>query len=233
MKSNRGEFVISDSGKREDMESGSRRDTNEGKSRPDLVNPLVAKRVGMHYAKGCEKYGMRNFELGQKSSRYLESLERHILEFKIGCRVEDHLAGIVWNAQQLILNEELVERGIYTPAMCDTTDYTDRESFDKTVGDPAMEYNDMLRRKEEARVTTSDPVPESLYGGLEHWPQRLLPAPTPPWEKHIPDCSMCLFYGIPSSRFPCKGCTGISEDKDAIDYFDQDSQETTSGEAAG
>ena len=69
MKSNRGEFVISDSGKREDMESGSRRDTNEGKSRPDLVNPLVAKRVGMHYANGCKKYGMRNFELGQKSSR--------------------------------------------------------------------------------------------------------------------------------------------------------------------
>jgi hypothetical protein len=134
---------LNDSGKREEMNTGSVRDTNEGKPRPDLVNPLVERRVAMHYANGCIKYGERNYELGQRTSRYLESGRRHILDYMEGKRDEDHLAAIVWNFQQIIMNEEMVDRGIYGSEIDDRLDYTSREGWEGTIKARALAENRM------------------------------------------------------------------------------------------
>jgi hypothetical protein len=143
-------FVTKDSGVREDMESGSRRDTQVGKPRADLFNPLVSKRVGQLFANGAVKYGEHNFELGQQTSRYLASLQRHLDLYKEGMRDEDHLAAIIWNTHGIMMNEEFVKRGIYPEEMDDFTDYRDRAGFRDTVGKRALEFNDDLREKEEA-----------------------------------------------------------------------------------
>jgi len=139
---------VKDSGQREDMSTGSRRDSQVGKSRPDLMNPLVLRRLGMHFANGCDKYGEKNFELGQKTSRYRASLGRHLLDYDEGLVDEDHLSAIIWNAMGIMLNQELIERGIYDRELDDRSDYTDHEGFWTTVGDRAMKFNESLRRKD-------------------------------------------------------------------------------------
>ena len=151
---------VKDSGVREDMETGSRRDTQKGKSRPDLNNPLVIRRLGMHMANGCDKYGEHNYELGQKTSRYLASLERHLLDYKEGLDDEDHAAAIMWNIHGIIMNQEFVERGIYPAEMDDYCDYRTKQGFDCTVGARARGFNDNLRKAE-------DTISYVTYGTLE------------------------------------------------------------------
>jgi len=159
---------VKDSGEREDMNTGSRRDTQKGKSRPDLNNPLVIRRLGMHMANGCDKYGEHNYELGQKTSRYLASLERHLLDFKEGLEDEDHAAAIMWNIHGIIMNQEFVARGIYPPEMDDRTDYRDKEGFDRTVGKWARDFNDELRKAE-------DTISDVTYAEVAQWETHELP----------------------------------------------------------
>jgi hypothetical protein len=144
---------IKDSGKRESMTTGSKRDTQEGKPRPDLINPLVLRRLSMHFAGGCDKYGERNYELGQPTSRYKASEGRHKLDYDEGLRDEDHLAARIWNLMGIMMNEEFIKRGIYPPEMDDATDYRDKEGFDRTVGARALAFNEAMDH--------SDPQPHS------------------------------------------------------------------------
>lgn len=97
---------VKDSGKREDYDSGARRDTREGKGRYDLVPAEAMKRVAVHYENGAKKYGDNNWRLGIPSSRFMDSLLRHAYRYLGGERDEDHLAAIVFNAMAIIYNEE-------------------------------------------------------------------------------------------------------------------------------
>lgn len=159
---------VKDSGAREDMSTGSRRDTQVGKSRPDLMNPLVLRRLGMHFANGCDKYGEKNFELGQNTSRYRASLGRHMLDYDEGLKDEDHLAAIIWNAMGIMMNQEFVERGIYEPSIDDFSDYRHREGFYATVGQRALAHNKKQQKAEEETTITTD-------------------------EKAVPPCLNCTF----------------------------------------
>ncbi|HUS51203.1 MAG TPA: dATP/dGTP diphosphohydrolase domain-containing protein, partial [Candidatus Paceibacterota bacterium] len=68
---------VKDSGKRQDFDTGSRRDTRDGKGRYDLLPVRAIKRLAKHYENGAKKYGDRNWEKGQPLSRYLDSALRH------------------------------------------------------------------------------------------------------------------------------------------------------------
>jgi hypothetical protein len=223
--------TLKDSGKREDMETGSRRDTQENKSRPDLMNPLVSRRVGHHYANGCVKYGEKNFELGQKSSRYLASLERHLLDYKEGKKDEDHLAAIVWNANCLIMNQEFVERGIYDESIMDETNYQDKAGFDRTVGARARAHNDELRREElaeqmqEVRINgikvseMSKMAADNRHNHSLKWEERVTavaderddPIVTEEEEdfEEVPELPVC--FGKCEGENDCHGCTDTDE----------------------
>lgn len=98
---------VKDSGKREEFNTGARRDTQEGKPRFDLVPPLALLRVAQHYANGAVKYGDRNWEKGIPMSRTLASLMRHIEAWRRGEDDEDHLAAVVFNAMALMHFEEV------------------------------------------------------------------------------------------------------------------------------
>ena len=102
---------IKDSGKREEFATGSQRDTEEGKGRPDLLPILALVRLSRHFEEGCKKYGERNWESGQPLSRYWRSAQRHMWKYLGGAADEDHLAAVAWNIMCLMDTEERIKRG--------------------------------------------------------------------------------------------------------------------------
>lgn len=96
------EYVTKDSGERQNFNSGARRDISTGKTRPDLISVKAIRRWADLMARGAEKYGSRNWELGMPVSRFQESAERHLLNYKEGDREEDHLAAILFNIGAMI-----------------------------------------------------------------------------------------------------------------------------------
>ncbi len=90
-------YDTKDSGKREEMATGSVRDTREGKGRFDLISPFAMTRIAGVYERGATKYAARNWEKGQPFSRLLDSATRHLNSFAKGWVDEDHLAQAAWN----------------------------------------------------------------------------------------------------------------------------------------
>jgi hypothetical protein len=89
--------ALPDSGKREVMESGAVRDTQEGKGRFDLIEPEILFRLARLYELGAIKYDSRNWEKGIPVSRCLSSAFRHLVKYQAGWTDEDHLASVIWN----------------------------------------------------------------------------------------------------------------------------------------
>jgi hypothetical protein len=102
---------VKDSGKREEFDTGSRRDTRDGKGRFDLLSPFVLERDAKHLENGARKYGDRNWEKGQPLSRYMDSAIRHLNKFMMGHRDEDHLAAARWNIAALMHTEMMIQLG--------------------------------------------------------------------------------------------------------------------------
>ena len=99
-------FITKDSGKREAFETGSVRDTQEGKPRWDLVPWETFERVVGLYTRGAEKYGDDNWRKGQPMKRTLASLFRHLFQWIKGDKDEDHGAAVVWNMLSLMWHED-------------------------------------------------------------------------------------------------------------------------------
>lgn len=102
---------IKDSGKREDFSTGSRRDTNDGKVRPDLLPSICEFFEGAHFAMGAVKYGDNNWQLGQPIMRYYESLKRHTLYWGMGDISENHMNGVRWNSQAILFTLIMIDHG--------------------------------------------------------------------------------------------------------------------------
>jgi len=103
---------VQDSGQRQEFSTGSKRDSNKGKGRFDLIPPYALKRLAQHYENGANKYGDRNWEKGQPIARYLDSAIRHAYAYLNGGADEDHLAAVAWNALAAIETEHRIELGI-------------------------------------------------------------------------------------------------------------------------
>lgn len=113
-------YVTKDSGKRQEFDSGARRDTQDGKPRYDLIPPAPLKRLAELYERGLQKYGEGNWTKGMPVSRYLASAMRHLEDWRQGDDEEDHLAAVIWNVMAIMHFEE--------------TSWNDR--FDWTPNDP-------------------------------------------------------------------------------------------------
>ncbi len=90
-------FILRDSGKRMKYKTGAMRERPIGKGRFDLISPFAHMRVAKISEKGALKYSDRNWENGEPISRFIDSAERHIAQFKMGMEDEDHLAQAAWN----------------------------------------------------------------------------------------------------------------------------------------
>jgi len=108
--------ALADSGERREAKSGAVRDRAKGKGRYDLISPLGMKRLAVHHEHGSIKYDDRNWEKGMPLSWFLDSMERHIEDYK-RCRilgeeqVEDNMAAVAWNAHGFMHTEEMIRRG--------------------------------------------------------------------------------------------------------------------------
>lgn len=102
---------VKDSGERQEFDTGSKRDTQDGKGRPDLIPIESLRRLSKHYEHGAKKYGDRNWEKGQPLSRYYASAMRHMWDYMEGDYSEDHLAAAAWNIFSMIATQERIIAG--------------------------------------------------------------------------------------------------------------------------
>lgn len=116
-----GEFTISDSGQQASYSDGMRRDTTEGKPNFDLMLPegvsyeeTLLYRVAMHYTRGGQKYGDRNWEQSSTPDslqHHRSALWRHFVKFMTDVQDgEDHAAAIVWNVNAILLTQRNIAR---------------------------------------------------------------------------------------------------------------------------
>jgi hypothetical protein len=95
------DFVIKDSGKRVEFDSGMVRDVQDGKTDYALVfsGPML-KRWAEHLTKGAVKYDRDNWlkATGQvELDRFLQSAARHFFQWMAGETDEDHAAAVFFN----------------------------------------------------------------------------------------------------------------------------------------
>lgn len=111
--------TIKDSGKRQDFDTGSKRDTRDGKGRFDLLPSRAITRLARHFEGGAVKYGDRNWEKGQPLSRYWDSAVRHAFKYIEGHRDEDHLIAGAWNLMCLADTEQRIVEGLLPSSLND------------------------------------------------------------------------------------------------------------------
>lgn len=105
------DYITRDSDNRIDFETGSKRDTNEGKWRIDLIWVGFLIRLAALLARGAKKYGEWNWSKGQPISRSYESALRHLIMWKAGDREEDHLAAVAFNIMSIMFAVDKVREG--------------------------------------------------------------------------------------------------------------------------
>ena len=99
-------YLIKDSGDRRSFGTGAVRDVIPNKGRFDLLPWDVIRALAIHYQRGCEKYGPRNWEKGINVSSFLDSGIHHAAQVVVGMNDENHLIAGIWNlccAYQTIL----------------------------------------------------------------------------------------------------------------------------------
>ena len=129
------EFVVKDSGERQQFDSGMVRDTTEGKADFSLVydGPML-KRWAVHLTKGAEKYAPRNWMLARGLSEYLRfkaSAARHFFQWMIGDRDEDHASAVFFNINGAEYVKEQMDAGAHSSdapdtCMCETAEFERR-----------------------------------------------------------------------------------------------------------
>lgn len=105
MKANK--FETKDSGKRQEFDSGAKRDTQENKARYDLISPFALTRLAFLMSRGAVKYNEWNWSKGMPISRFYSSALRHLMQFALGDKTEDHLAAVLFNVMAIIHFEEI------------------------------------------------------------------------------------------------------------------------------
>ncbi len=100
------DYETKDSGKREEMPTGSVRDSRAGKGRFELISPFALTRIAGVYERGAAKYAARNWEKGQPFSRFLDSALRHLNCFAKGWTDEDHVSQAAWNLLAILHFQE-------------------------------------------------------------------------------------------------------------------------------
>lgn len=103
---------VKDSGARQEFETGSVRDTQDGKGDYSLLPFIALSRVTIHFQNGSKKYNPHNWRKGQPLSRYFSSGMRHAVKWFMGMKDEDHLAAAIWNFMCALETEDAIRRGV-------------------------------------------------------------------------------------------------------------------------
>lgn len=104
------EFGINGVGENIVTDKGTERQCDEGRGQPSLISPYLIDRLSKHLQLGTIKYERGNWAKGQYFSRIFDGIERHMVQYKLGKRTEDHLSAIVFGVMCMIHFEE-IDRG--------------------------------------------------------------------------------------------------------------------------
>ena len=115
--------VMHDSGSRQAFDTGSVRDTADGKPRIDLISPFALQRLGEWLRLGAIKYSEHNWAKGQPYSRVTASMCRHVVAWMAGEWDEDHLAAVMCNAMFLMHYQHQIEADALPAALDDMPTY--------------------------------------------------------------------------------------------------------------
>lgn len=115
-----------DSGARETSTRGGQREPSPDKPDLHLISPFAMYRLGHWLRLGAHKHGDRNWESGMPFSWCVASLKRHLEQYLMGDREEDHLSAIVCRGMFLLHYEELIARGLLPAELDDLPHYLDR-----------------------------------------------------------------------------------------------------------
>ncbi len=107
-----GAQALRDSGERREFSTGSVRDKATGKGSPHLLPWRAVGLAAKQMERGMQKYGARNWELGQPLSSYFDSGMRHLTKHWMGWTDEPHLDAFVWNALCYAETLERIQLGI-------------------------------------------------------------------------------------------------------------------------
>jgi len=121
-------------------ETGAKQEDKTGRELPALISPIFIRGIAQHMADNAARHGARNWEKGLKVEDRLNSLERHILDFKEGKDNEPHLVAAACNLMIMIHTKEMIRRGLlpeeldYTPDYQSYSEYHDDYPVKKVCG---------------------------------------------------------------------------------------------------
>lgn len=98
--------IVDDGQTRDIYEGGAKREPARGKGRYDLIPIFATRRIAQRLELGTEKYSVRNWEKGISYSRCIDAAKRHIDQYIMGMRDEDHLAAAACNLMFLMDYED-------------------------------------------------------------------------------------------------------------------------------
>jgi hypothetical protein len=101
------QFETKDSGERELFPSGSVRDSERDKPRYDLISPQALTRLALLMGRGALKYDSWNWSKGMNVSRLFSSAYRHLMQYYLNDKTEDHLSAVLFNVMAIIHFEEV------------------------------------------------------------------------------------------------------------------------------
>lgn len=92
--------------------TGAKKQNAEGKGTPVLFPGDAYLEVCRHFEDGAIHYGGRNWEKGIPLSSFIDSIERHIAQEKMGLTDESHDRAIAWNAICYLATKLRIKAGI-------------------------------------------------------------------------------------------------------------------------
>lgn len=138
---------IKDSNKRRKFTTGSKRDAQTGKGRFDLLPMWAISEVAIHFEEGADKYNMRNWELGQPISAFLDSGMRHLVKWAAGYKDERHDRSCAWNILCAIETKHRIDLGLLPKELDDVPPCR----WDDSEKDDYIKWLTKLRRENEQK----------------------------------------------------------------------------------
>jgi len=126
-------YGLKDCGKREQYRNGAQREVRIGKGRFDLISPIMEMRLALLMEKGTYKYAANNWTRGIPVSRFIDAAKRHICQYVLGLRDEDHLTQSIFNLMGAIYTETMVQLGKLPKELSDLPVFVDNPELIKDI----------------------------------------------------------------------------------------------------